>query len=283
MKDSPISKGEKSNVVYKYLPPERVTYFDDELLRITQPGDLNDPFEFLGTPPTKEEIICYLNERFDSEKKKLTSSNKIRIEKRKDVQKYKKGIETKKRDVKNSVAGNERESFCNTFKQNLNDRFGILSLSRKWNNVLMWAHYTDSHKGFCVGFDSSDPFFYKDKESIDAGTLFRPVNYSEKRIKVSFPRYDSSSYITMFTKSIDWKYEKEERLVVLLSMAHEKKTQDPYDICLYKVPHRLIKEIVLGAKIEPKISEKIVKFCKGTEIVIYRSKISETDFNMERE
>ena len=37
--------------VYKYLPPDRKTYLDDELLRFTQPGALNDPFECIPIVP----------------------------------------------------------------------------------------------------------------------------------------------------------------------------------------------------------------------------------------
>jgi len=38
-------------IVYKYLPPDRKTYLDDELLRFTQPGALNDPFECIPIVP----------------------------------------------------------------------------------------------------------------------------------------------------------------------------------------------------------------------------------------
>lgn len=42
------------NIIYKYLPIERLSYLEDELLRITQPSDLNDPFECLPSPPSIE-------------------------------------------------------------------------------------------------------------------------------------------------------------------------------------------------------------------------------------
>lgn len=35
---------------------------------------------------------------------------------------------------------------------------GILSLSRNPTNTLMWSHYADNHKGFCVGFQLSEKF-----------------------------------------------------------------------------------------------------------------------------
>ena len=43
---------------------------------------------------------------------------------------------------------------------------GICSFSRTRKNQLMWAHYADEHKGFCIGFNhsvlksTSDSFFH---------------------------------------------------------------------------------------------------------------------------
>ncbi|MGZ3236720.1 MAG: DUF2971 domain-containing protein [Burkholderiaceae bacterium] len=33
--------------------------------------------------------------------------------------------------------------------------YGIFSLSRKCDDILMWSHYADSHKGFCLGFSEN--------------------------------------------------------------------------------------------------------------------------------
>ena len=33
------------------------------------------------------------------------------------------------------------------------DVHGALCFSRSWNNILMWSHYADKHKGICLGFD----------------------------------------------------------------------------------------------------------------------------------
>src|SRR6516165_6791682 len=28
-----------------------------------------------------------------------------------------------------------------------------LCFSKSWNNILMWSHYADKHRGICLGFD----------------------------------------------------------------------------------------------------------------------------------
>ncbi len=43
----------------------------------------------------------------------------------------------------------QREIDERRFKQ-----FGVLSLSKRFDNDYMWEHYGDNHKGFCIGFDT---------------------------------------------------------------------------------------------------------------------------------
>ena len=36
------------------------------------------------------------------------------------------------------------------------ETYSVQCYSRSWNNVLMWSHYGDRHKGICLGFDVPD-------------------------------------------------------------------------------------------------------------------------------
>ena len=58
------------NLYYKYLPPERLSYLDDELLRYTQPIDLNDPFECLPKKPSEKEFKDVIKKVFELLNKK---------------------------------------------------------------------------------------------------------------------------------------------------------------------------------------------------------------------
>lgn len=33
-------------------------------------------------------------------------------------------------------------------------KYGVFCASSDCNNELLWAHYADSHKGICIGFDA---------------------------------------------------------------------------------------------------------------------------------
>lgn len=87
---------------------------------------------------------------------------------------------------------------------------------RAVENTLMWAHYADSHRGFCVEYhiDSSD-FRRDSKYELTATRLFE-VNYlPENNNVLSMSNSDMvlNSKTAFFTKSNDWHYENEVRMV----------------------------------------------------------------------
>lgn len=85
---------------------------------------------------------------------------------------------------------------------------GILSLSKKPDDILLWSHYADSHQGVCLEFDtriSDSPF-----------AMARPVDYRDNYCSLCFDEnYDSEKITEMvcLTKSKDWKYENEWRVI----------------------------------------------------------------------
>jgi len=65
----------------------------------------------------------------------------------------------------------DREAF-ETFRLNLlesQQSRGVLSLTEVPDSLLMWAHYGDSHKGFCIEYDAVG--------KSELSNLARPVNY----------------------------------------------------------------------------------------------------------
>lgn len=69
------------------------------------------------------------------------------------------------------------------------EKFGILSLTTKKDNLLMWSHYANSHKGLVIEFDLNNDFF---NTQIDAeffcGKLHK-IEYSEKKTKWEISRF----------------------------------------------------------------------------------------------
>ena len=86
---------------------------------------------------------------------------------------------------------------------------GILCLSSINDNILMWSHYSDFHKGVCLRFDVSK----------DLKTFNFPLKviYNNEYIKLnyiqSYLRNDQDIHIALWHKSKDWEYENEYRII----------------------------------------------------------------------
>lgn len=249
---------------YKYLPIERLSYLNDELLRFTQPADLNDPFECRPQMPNHQDFLPAL---------KLIGKS------------FKKDGKTATEYVDNNFTPEWLDKFYNEAYEKTNQDIGILSLSRKWNNSLMWSHYTNAHKGFCIGFNSNHSFF-TDYLSNDGNTSKHVLDviYSEKRVKIPTSHLEPKLlFQPHITKSIDWRYEDEVRVIATLNSADESKKQLPFDIFLFKVPHEAISEIVMGVNISEEEKTIIEKFGVKNQVSIYKAKISNTKFNLDRD
>jgi len=101
---------------------------------------------------------------------------------------------------------------------------GICSFSKTQKNQLMWAHYADEHKGFCIEFDESelikcDPTIrsvdvnYQSK--IPCKPLMNKLDNTEFKLSCELDSEVTNSIIG--TKYTHWKYEKERRLVLAQS------------------------------------------------------------------
>jgi hypothetical protein len=86
------------------------------------------------------------------------------------------------------------------------DRFGIACFTQSPDNIQMWSHYGDQHRGMCLGFAGSTP--------LDPGSL-HCVRYSEIYPEMTF---DPLWHIEglgriLVTKHAGWSYEREVRMI----------------------------------------------------------------------
>ena len=152
------------------------------------------------------------------------------------------------------------------------------------NNALMWAHYTNKHKGFCVEYD-----LYKTDNKAFLINL-HPVIYSERRASVPTSLFDLSDisnikvsttdesivdlFCAMLTKSNVWNYENEWRL--LLYDEIEELTENKFKIdCISK--------IILGCRIEEKYEQEIKEICNKNGIHLSKMKLDENSYQLHEE
>lgn len=86
---------------------------------------------------------------------------------------------------------------------------GVISFTEAIDNIIMWSHYADAHKGMAIGFDPKHEFF-KELERIRYTTQ-RP------NLRKEFSTFWGPE---LFFKSDQWIYEKEWRIIKSFSDAY---------------------------------------------------------------
>ena len=97
-----------------------------------------------------------------------------------------------------------QDSIAAEATQHMLDEIGILCLTTKWDNALMWAHYAKDHTGICIGFKRNVGIFH----------AANPVRYSDDFPIIVRPRDTDEEMFqkTFLTKAKCWNYEDEWRI-----------------------------------------------------------------------
>ena len=88
--------------------------------------------------------------------------------------------------AKKFASNNKHKLGSHDFMKSIFDKLirsiGIYCLSEKKNDLLMWAHYSDNHKGLCIEFDASkkNTLFWEALE-VDYKEKYPEVNYLDIR------------------------------------------------------------------------------------------------------
>jgi hypothetical protein len=155
--------------------------------------------------------------------------------------------------------------------------FGVFSLSEDRGNILMWSHYADCHKGFCVGFDRHDLKTEADRLK-DCGISIHahPVIYAEEYPAI--PPDDSGNHNDikemLLTKSKQWEYEQEWR-VLLFEQTNQAVT----------LSDSVFAEVILGCSMPEEHKKEIIDVVrsKSHPISIYQAKRKERQFGLDLE
>ena len=150
----------------------------------------------------------------------------------------------------------------------------VCSFCESPNQLLMWSHYADFHKGFCIEYDLSQWAF----NDIRKRLLF-PVIYTDKLYdstehhihSIKNGRFNNIySVISCATKSIEWSYEKEWRFIFNIGPSFKKQN--------YRMDCQ--NAVYLGLKMEHEREQQIVDICKTMGLNIYKAKQSFDKFEI---
>ena len=121
-------------------------------------------------------------------------------------------------------------------------------------NLLMWSHYADEHRGYCVKYKLSKHFIKQDENDSFEHMFLKPIIYRKDEEKVDISELTTiNTDLAFATKHRSWKYENEVRLIVY----NPNKEESFYGIPLDK--DSCIEAIYFGCKCEPKTINTIKK------------------------
>lgn len=255
-----ISKETRQHL-YRYQP------FNEERMRILfvhselffySPSTLNDPFdskiEFDFDNLSDEDIRQFLE--------KAAKHGTLRFDVDQVLENIRGGEDNWKHNLKKQALENLQPEI---------DALGLLCLSTMNDDILMWSHYADKHKGFCLQFD---------KAKLEAWQCCRPIDYGNRFL--SFREFNNALPDTeklghlLLRKSGHWTYEKEWRIIV-------NPDNDNSGIRYYKFPEELLTGVVFGCQMKDDKRRVIKDFLKNRKnhVQCYEAKKKENEFALE--
>jgi hypothetical protein len=140
------------------------------------------------------------------------------------------------------------------------EHYRVLSLTKRYDNLSLWAKYAADHTGYCLEFVNEGPFF---AEAID-------VIYGETiPMDVSNPEYPKNYFF--YCKRQEWSNEEEIRLIGL-----------PTTPAIVKIDPRWLTRIILGKDMSPDHEKQIREWAKQRqpELTIDHAYFDELDLEL---
>ncbi len=165
---------------------------EDRLIRFTQPQAFNDPFE-LRPHVSKLSEDGYLENTLDAQFDNILEELYLKLPKDKrklsQFSNFKEIALSKKDEAKENLKKMAKQTMP-IVREDLYDgvanNIGILSLTTCSKNLLMWAHYANSHQGLVLEIDETHDFFNRKKSNVDEFRHLRSVKYSTIRPRTAY-------------------------------------------------------------------------------------------------
>ena len=145
------------------------------------------------------------------------------------------------------------------------EKLGIFCLSERSDDILMWSHYSASHRGVCFGFRTSGDSILSD---------LQPVEYSDEYPRIKYFEMTAVQRVRkmLLTKAAHWSYENEWRVL---------RTEPPPGLASY--PSGMLARIILGCQIRPKDREEIISLVSAVPEApeLYQARRSVSAFALE--
>src|ERR1051325_9989452 len=169
--------------LYKYVAPYLVPILQTGLIRFTPPARFNDPFEmrpYYKALADEHDVTQVLAEQsmedILNDELKLAYTrvpNEVqRLVPPEFLSSFANAIAPLAVHAMPDILEGLTAALRKPLTEGFNEHVGVLSLTEKADNLLMWAHYAQQHTGFVIEFDADNSFFHqRRKESDEFGYL----------------------------------------------------------------------------------------------------------------
>lgn len=151
-------------------------------------------------------------------------------------------------------------------REEVTRKIGICCFTESSNNLLMWSHYADNHKGVCLKYDITiDPSAFLTLHRVVYNDDYPSLNYIKQQKEVSNALYH---------KSKAWEYEQEWRII-----APNKANT------LRAVKPLALREIIFGCRCSPKDIDQVKQECLGSKgfhsVIFKQCRLKEDSFGLD--
>lgn len=228
-------------VLYKFSSSSSKSFIDRKIF-FNDPYEFNDPFDMKIR--RKAELLP---------KEDLVLQNVYRLNKEILDQSFQTLWNIAEEDYEGKIARNpnhfkEMSLNAQIIERRLSKK-RVLCLSEKNDDILMWAHYGDSNKGLCIGYNTEKLCdFLCENFSKHFSGIYK-VQYSSLYPEI-IPTIGNSFENVLkriIIKSLAWSYEKEWRLII----------HNQTSIAI-KIPNEIVEEIIFGSCMSEDTEKKIL-------------------------
>jgi hypothetical protein len=276
-----IMPSQPPRTFYKYCDSRGIDILQSRRLKVTPFDEFNDPFEI--APRMRPDFP------FEDAKAAVTDPEMIRslyettklLPPFQDFEQFSALINSRADEMAaQNVANYTRDAaqFRETHMSMISPEFGLICLSARFDDILMWAHYTRGHSGFVVGFRSSHDFF-------TGGPATYEIEYGNERILMGHycDHRDRDREVIkelICRKSSHWSYEHEWRQLRRLAECHEVADGNRPGKSLYYAPisPEAISEVIIGCRCDATALKGILGTPAFAHVRRVRARVHETDF-----
>lgn len=167
-------------------------------------------------------------------------------------------------NIEYAIENNDYRWFEENWPHSHLKSMGIFCMTEEKDNMLMWSHYSDSYKGFCLEFDTTKGDF----------DIAKPVSYKNQRPLMNVVILPQKKQIAnmLLTKVKLWEYEQEWRIIDY---------ENGYRIETF--PPHILTGVITGYRMENRDKADLIKWCleRENEPKLYEARPNNKEFKVD--